>query len=324
MPKETLKRVHRELQDGACALTGEILPMETPLFDTHRPIPRAEGGRYDKDNTLVVLPPAHMEEHGTLRRREEQFDELKRLFDDRKQLIKLKVKIENQLLAEKREVDNLLPETKEFLEENMKEFRSKIADRTRPIEARLKEMADDYPVIKAMQGVKGVGPITIAACLVYLDPHKARHASSFWSYAGLHSPSHERYQKGVASGGNKTLRTVLFTMADSQIKIRGPYREVYDKVKARLAVSENLTWSYVTGHKAANGQKSVKQMAWKDTMACHRDGAGRRAIMKHFLADLWYVWRTLEGLPTTPIYAEAQLGMSHKTIDPANRGWIVE
>lgn len=35
------------------------------------------------------------------------------------------------------------------------------------------------------EGVKGCGPLMAGICLAYLDPYKARHASSFWRYCGL-------------------------------------------------------------------------------------------------------------------------------------------
>jgi len=74
--------------------------------------------------------------------------------------------------------------------------------------------------------------------------------------------------------------------------------------------------------KSRNTQGKLIECAWKDTKACHRQGAALRAIMKHILADYWYVGRTLMGLPTNPTYAEAILGKAgHKTIDPKTRGW---
>jgi len=154
----------------------------------------------------------------------------------------------------------------------------------------------------------------MASCLVYIDLNKARHASSLWKYVGLHTPSYERYTKGEAGGGNKTLRTILYTMADSQVKGRGPYRVVYDQTKKRLEQSEKIT-------KSRNTQGRLIECAWKDTKPSHRHGAALRAIIKHFLADYWYVGRTLSGLPREPLYAESILGKGHKTIDPKVRGW---
>jgi len=38
---------------------------------------------------------------------------------------------------------------------------------------------------KFFSGVKGCGPLMAGVCIAYFDVHKARHASSFWKYAGL-------------------------------------------------------------------------------------------------------------------------------------------
>ncbi len=102
---------------------------------------------------------------------------------------------------------------------------------------------------------------------------------------------------------------------DSQMKTKGAYREVYDRVKSRLEISEKVT-------KSRNTQGQLIDCKWKDTKPCHRHGAALRAVMKHFLADYWMVGRTLTGLDTSPLYAEAVLGKGHRTIMPEERGWI--
>jgi hypothetical protein len=43
----------------------------------------------------------------------------------------------------------------------------------------------------------------------------------------------------------------------------------------------------------------------------HRHNMAIRYMVKEFLADLWTIWRTLEGLETKPRYAEAKLGIIH-------------
>jgi len=295
------------------ARTGELLPVDPSLFDTHRLKPKAQGGNYALHNTDLLCPVTHMKEHSNYRERDEQMAELKQLMDDRRQILKLQTKINNQIHACQRGTDTARHETLDFLGEQLKGVNKKLGQMDRAVDKQVRKM--DEPLAKAALPLHGVGSLTIAACLVYIDIPKARHASSLWKYAGLDAPSHERYQKGVASGGNKNLRTALYTMAESQVKQYGPYREVYDNTQHRLAHSEKIV-------KTRNRQGFLVELPWKDTMASHRDGAAKRAIMKHFLADYWYVGRTLMGLETTPIYAEAILGMSHKTIKPEERGWI--
>lgn len=313
MPKEALKRQVIEAKGSACAITNQPLPDIVALFDTHRPLPKKDNGTYTLDNTFVVDPIAHMIEHGNYRERTEELDKLKTLIDDRSQIMKLKNKVNNQLLAYKRGVDVPRDATVDFLETLLKTTKSELGKHDRNIEKHIKLMVS--PLAKAALGVPSIGPITVSYCMSYIDLGKARHASSLWAYCGLDKPSHSRYEKGVAGGGNKTLRTILYTMADSQVKGRGPYRAVYDNVKHRLEHSEKMVESRDTAGK-------MVKVAWKDTKPCHRHGAALRAIMKHFLADYWMVGRTLAGLPTSALYPEAILGGTHRTIMPEERGWV--
>lgn len=316
MAKEGLKKGIKELQNGVCALSDAPLPENTALFDTDRRTPKADGGIYDIENTRVVMPKAHMERHGTLRGRDELMELLKQTVDARHQFVKVRVKINNGLLAYKRGTDNLsLDAVKDYdtilhvVDEIETDWAKRLADV-------MSNVVEVNPIAKSASHVKSVGPVTIAYCLVYIDLEKANHPSSLWSYVGLHKPSYERYEKGVAGGGNKSLRTALYIMADCQMKQNGPYRVVYDNVKNRLSNSEKMV-------KTRNTEGRLTETAWKDTKPCHRHGAALRAIMKNFLADYWYVGRTLMGLPVTSSYAEDLLGKTHHTICPEIRGWVI-
>lgn len=166
--------------------------------------------------------------------------------------------------------------------------------------------------------------------------HACSTPSALWKYVGLHVASHERYVKGEAGGGNKPLRTVLYNTACTLMKLTGdaaddantvknstsvqrsprfrsPYRGVYDRTKLRLSQSEKIV-------KSRNTQGKLVEVAWKSTKPSHRHGAALRAIVKHLLADYWYVGRTLAGLPTVPLYVEAVLGHTH-IVSPRERGW---
>lgn len=315
MGKLSLKQHLIEQNGNNCYITGDELPENKSLFDTHRRKPKSKGGDYSDDNTILAIPTAHMQEHENLRIRTEPFEKLKSLVDERNKIMQSRIKINNQLLAYLRMTDKPSDEMVDFITTQVKVFEKEEGRKTRKMELHLKSMSDSFPLIQSMQGLRGVGPITIAYCLVYIDITKARHASSLWKYVGLHTASHTRYTKGEAGGGNKTLRTVLYTMADSQIKSRGNYREVYDNTKNRLSHSDKMV-------ETRNRQGKMELKAWRDVMPCHRDGAAKRQVMKHFLADLWMVWRTLEGMPTSPLYPEAILGGTHRTIMPEERGWI--
>ena len=302
MPKENLKKA-KGINENFSAV------------DTHRVLPKASGGTYDSENYVILDPVAHMQEHGTYRERDEQLEAIKAIVDDRRQVMKLVMKIQNQLLAYERNTDTLNELTEQWLKDQLEAIRKELKARDKLLEKAVKEYAKTDPLTKAALGVRSVGPVTVAHMLTYIDLEKASHASSLWSYVGLDKPASDRYKKGVAGGGNKTLRTVLYTLADSQVKGRGPYREVYDRVKDRLSVSEKVV-------KSRNTQGKEVEVAWKDTKPCHRHGAALRAVMKHFLADYWMVGRTLAGLDTSPLYPEAMLGGNHRTIMPTERGWV--
>jgi hypothetical protein len=284
------------------------------LIDTHRLTPKHQGGEYINGNVVLADPVDHMVEHGIYREREKQLDQIKAMMDDRRQVMKLTMKIQNQLLAYERNVDTINELTENWLKTQLESVKAELKIREKHIEKAIKEYAKIDKLTATVLAVKGTGPITVANLIVYIDLEKARHASSLWAYVGFDKPSHERYTKGAASGGNKTLRTALYVWAGVQIKSGSAYRDVYDRVKARLEKSEKIT-------KSRNTKGQLIECAWKDTKPSHRHGAAMRAMMKHFLADYWYAGREIMGLPTDPLYAEAVLGGNHRTIMPRERGW---
>ena len=294
-----------------CAISGESLNENLSLIDIDRLNPKTEGGIYKEDNCRLLNPVEHMKRHGNYREREEALDQLKVLIDAREQMRKTVNSLNNRILAAMRNTDTMDEETEDWILNSLKDADSQLKRLDRRIKKHLLSMPQE--IATAALGVKGVGPISVAYLLVYVDIYKARYASSLWAYVGLDKPSHERYSKGEAGGGNKTLRTVLYTMADSFIKQRNEYRKVYDREKEKLSNSEKIT-------KSRNTQGKLIECALKDTKPSHRHGAAIRKMTKHFLADFWYVWRTLEGLDTAPLYVEEKMG--HKgIIRPESRGW---
>lgn len=286
------------------------------LIDTHRLQPRMEGGTYVDGNVVLKTPVDHMEEHGNLRVREDDLEQLKSLFDGYKQQQKLRQKIANQLLALARGTDRLSDEDKEHLRSSLKvEY-----DYEKEIAKKIKKWVKDHKdikIISAMKSVKGVGEIAIAACLTYLEIDKADHPSSFWAYAGYHKPSHDRKIKNsLYKPGNQTLRNAMFVLAGCFIKNPDcAYRNVYDLRKAQTQQSEKITKTRIAG------KTGLHEKAWKDVSDGHRHGDAIRVMMKNFLADLWFVWREIEGLSTDDLYVVEHLGHTNGRIKPDFRGW---
>lgn len=284
------------------------------LVDTHRTLPKNQGGEYIAGNVAIMEPVEHMKEHGIYREREEQYQAIKEMMDDRRQVMKLFMKINNQLMAYERNSDTLNQMTVEWLKRQQEDVKDELKNREKLIEKKIKSFAKVDNVTRAALSLKGCGYITVANLITYIDLEKARHASSLWSYVGLDKPSHERYTKGEAGGGNKTLRSALYVWAGVQIKMGGAYREVYDNTKHRLENSSKIV-------KTRNTQGKLVELPWSETKPSHRHGAAIRKMIKSFLADYWIVGRTIKGLPTDALYAESILGGNHRTVMPIERGW---
>ena len=318
MSKEQLKETYAGSNGKVCALCGLPIEGEYYLYDTDRINPKANGGDYAEGNYRIAHPGCHMRRHGTYRERVTLIEELKAIIDDRVQIMKMYNKVNNQLKAYERRTDVLNKGTLDFLELKSVEMKSILTDRGKTLKKLVQEIAKTDQLAKSALGVKGVGEITVGYCLSYINLEKARHASSLWSYCGLDKPSHSRYEKNVAGGGNKSLRTQLYTMAESQMKGKNNgsgYGFIYDWEKAKKENSTEIV-------KSRNRQGKLIEVEWKGTMPSHRHAHALRMVIKHFLADYWYVGRTILGLPTTAIYAEAVLKSGHRMIMPEERGWI--
>lgn len=299
----------------ALAVGTEFEGTDMSLVDTDRGRMKSEGGEYVDGNVVLRTPVEHMERHGILRIRPEHLEELKGMFDDRAQIMKLHLKINNQLLAYERRTDHLSEHTVEMLQFEAARYDTFTEERSKPLKKAVRQFAKEDALMASALGVFGVGEITVAALTVYVDLEKAEHPSSLWAYAGYDKPSHGRYTKGQASGGNKTLRTVLYNTACCFWRDGRSYREIGDRTKERLANSEKLVMS-------RNTQGKLVEVMWKDTKPCHRHGAALRAMIKYFLADYWFVGRTLRELPTTDLYVKEHLGHASAIINPRERGWV--
>ena len=317
MAKIQLKKELAEEYGLSCYICGESITeeqIENGECDTDRLIPKAEGQEYDIDITRIACPVCHMKRHGTHRLRSEDLGALKVAIDDREQWMKLLNKIENQLRAYSRDTDECSEITRAQLEEMAPMFREKVAQRSKLVEKWIKGHADEG-LVASLINVPGMGPQTAAYLITYCIPEKARHRSSYWKYAGLHCASGDRYQKGVAGGGNKRLRVALWRCVDSMWKRRdNPYRLIGDQVKGRLEVSEKLVQS-------RNTQGKLVTVPWSETKKGHRHGAAYRKMMKELLGDYWVVSRKFAGLPTDNPYVADMLGHENMT-DARDRGWL--
>jgi len=175
-----------------------------------------------------------------------------------------------------------------------------------------------YPIwTRFLDDVAGIGPALAGVIISELDPHKARHASSFWAYTGLdvaqdgrgrsmkkeHLVDREYTDK---DGEIKEKKSITFNpflkakmigvLGTSFLRVKeGSYKNVYYDYKNRLENSP------------AHEEKSKG----------HRHNMAIRYMVKMFLADLWVAWRKIENLPVTEPYSVAKLGMKKHGEDAA-------
>jgi hypothetical protein len=167
-------------------------------------------------------------------------------------------------------------------------------------------------------GVRGVGPLMAGVILSEIDIEKCNSISALHAYCGLDVVVSTNEQGEAVEEGRcrkrHHLKAKTYTNRDGEetetvgitfnpflktklvgvlggvfLKLGGEYRAVYDDYKHRLE------------HHPKHKEKTKG----------HRHNMAIRYMVKEFLADLWTVWRTLEGLPVRGTYGEDKLGIVH-------------
>lgn len=177
------------------------------------------------------------------------------------------------------------------------------------------KVVEAFPIYTEwMTHVRGLGPTMGAVILSSIDIYRSRYVSSVWKYAGLDvtadgkgrsrrkadmgtityvDPKTGELKEKKTLGYNPFLKTKLMgVLADGMIKANSQYRSVYDDRKTRTV-----------------GYNAVDPERFKT--AAHRHMDAKRHMIKVFLADLYAVWREMEGLEVHPWYAEQKLGIVH-------------
>lgn len=210
-----------------------------------------------------------------------------------------------------------------FLDES---YASALA-REKEMEKMIHERLKDFPINEWFKGVKGCGDMMTAILITTIDIEKASTVSKIWQYCGLNpgevrgmkkmSPKQaaengfevvreydnfegkkeviaktmdmirgDKLKAGYLAPFNQWIRTKLIgVLAGSFLKSRSPYRIYYDNLKTR-------------------------ELA-KGTPKGHAHNRALRYMVKMFLADMYAVWRELEGLEVRAPYQEEKLGHKH-------------
>lgn len=199
---------------------------------------------------------------------------------------------------------------------------------------------EDVPIYtEFLDGVAGCGPAMSGVIVSEFDPHKARHCSGFWKFAGLDVVL-------VPYGTDETGKEVVLTQNEAAQweagqrhvvwRGEGRSRKKHHLVKVKYLDKDkkeqerdSITFSPVVKTKlyvlagcllkAGNEtyapiyysykNRLEQHPNWKDKTKGHRHAAAMRYMLKMFLRDLYVAWRTLEGLEVSEPYEVAKLGM---------------
>lgn len=174
----------------------------------------------------------------------------------------------------------------------------------------LKCVVEQHPMWEIFfKDVKGCGPAMAAMCLAYLNPYAARHASSFWKYAGLDVVHTDKGMRGrsmaltedreyVDKQGNVRTKKSLTYNPELKTKLVGVLGGSF--LKAKDSKYGKIYYDYKN--------RLDNRVGGEELTKAHKHRMATRYAVKIFLADLWAAWRTYEGLPVSKPYAEAYLG----------------
>lgn len=148
-----------------------------------------------------------------------------------------------------------------------------------------------------LQHVRGVGKILAAQILAISTPiTDFPTVSAFWAYCGYHVKDGKaaRREHGVVANWSNEAKTTFFNLGACFVKAGGPYRELYDRYKAR--------------DRAAHPEKGKAGGKYSDG---HMHTRAMRYAVKIFMSHLWSVSYDLAGIPCRQPFVHEKLG--HET-----------
>jgi hypothetical protein len=136
--------------------------------------------------------------------------------------------------------------------------------------------AKQYKINHYLNGLRGIGWLTAAQITSRCDIRRSHFYTQLLRYWGLGCDEKGRAEvkrPGRKLGYPPENKRQTFVIADSLMKARSPYLQLYTMAKKRY---------------------DEKRPRWSNK---HRVNAARRRMMHIFFQHLWVVWRDLEGLP---------------------------
>lgn len=288
MTKEHLFEPLYDSQGGSCALCAEPL-IDRYMTHVDRIIPGREGGGYTLENCRLICPGCDWEREGN--RPGSRYPELRMALSNYTLWQRTRKSIHLRMIATEK-----TPYVSDITTVELEKMIEGSRTHERYFEKLITKMVKEIELGRIITSVHGTGAITAALLLSRVDLRKADTPSALSKFFGLAGPSSERYEKGKTGGGSKTDRAFLRQWGESQIRLRTPYREDYDRRRSRTDNEDK----------------------WKSD--AHRYADAIRITVKLFLFHYWEIGRKFEGLKVREPYAMSRLGHDGY-ISPQDRGW---
>lgn len=210
-----------------------------------------------------------------------------------------------------------------------------LVDKEKRIESHLKPVVDASVTGRWLISQRGISYILAAGLLAYFDPARARHASSYWKFAGVAVDKQGHADRLVAakvihpkSGPCKECECPKYNPDPSSeegmcacghpLKIEGQ-KAPYSKMAKWLAF--NVAQSFIKSgspYKHLYDESKVKYLAKYGTKGGQRDHAHKsamRVMVKRFLVEFWKMGRAEAGLPVDEPYIFGPGGHSNPEPD---------
>lgn len=202
---------------------------------------------------------------------------------------------------------------------------SYLSEQSAKREALIKKALDDYtidhPVGAWLRTIRGIGPVTAAGLLAYIDINKAPTAGAIWKYAGIDGKS--VWNKGEKRPWNATFKTIVtYKIGESFVKTSNKedsyYGKLYKERKA-LDTKRNLNGEFADQAKNllatrnyTKGTVTYKALSEGRLSDAHIHARARRYAVKIFLSHLHEVmYKTILGKNPPVPFAIAILGHAH-------------
>lgn len=201
----------------------------------------------------------------------------------------------------------------------MREAIGKLTKDDAAIQAQMLRALRGIPVYdEFLKHTPGVGEVTAAMLVAYVDIHKAVKPSQLIRYCGYACIDGKAERRSAGCGPksangtgtyNDVLKSQLFQMTTGLRKhaarwpsFQSKYLVIWEQAKRTALAKAGVVADDDVAAKGVRG---------------FADAKGRRKATEIFLQDLYIMWRTLEGLPVWPPFLSARRGFLHGGVKPA-------